>query len=313
MIIIPEAALRARIGVGQALEAARRAFHALGSGSATQPMPICLDFPGREAEAHIKPAYLHGSSLFVVKVATGFYDLPDDLPTGSGAMVVMDADNGSALGVLADNGYLTNLRTGAAGAVAVDLLAPPQVAKLAIIGTGVQARFQLEAVSGVRDLDSVVVWGRDAAKAQRYATDMAAFNVQVAETAEAAIRDADLVITTTCSKYPVVRNEWLSASATVVAIGSDAPHKHELDEAIVGRADKVIVDDWSQCLRRGEIHHAVKNGHLELSRIHAELGKVVVGSRVAREADELIVCDFTGVGALDAALAELAWSELAAP
>lgn len=283
---------------------------ALGSGKAVQPMPIALDFPQREGEAHVKPAYLHDSDIFVVKVATGFYDQPAGQPTGSGAVLVFSAIDGSALGLLADNGYLTDLRTGAAGALAADLLAPADVGTVAVIGTGSQARYQLEALSEVRSWQAAVVWGRDREGAERYAVDMAPYTVRVADTAEAAVREADVVVTTTRSGAPLLEADWLKPAATVIAVGSDSPQKQELDPQILGRAGKVVADDWSQCLRMGEIHHAIKSGDLELSRIHAELGKIVTGERSGREGDELIVCDLTGVGALDAAIAEVAWGLL---
>ena len=305
MKIIHEADLRAKVSRSEALEAARRAFRALGAGAVSQPSPVAIEFPERDAEAHVKCAYLHGSDIFVVKVASGFYDQEGE-PPGSGAILVLSARDGSPLGVLADNGYLTDLRTAAAAALAVDLLTPKELDKVAIIGTGTQARAQLHALAGVRTWNSAAVWGRTPAHAAQYAADHSGLNVVAADTPQDALAGAQLVITTTRSGAPVIQYPWLESSATVIAVGSDAPHKQELDTKILANA-KVIADDWSQCLRLGEIHHAVKAGDLDLTRIYAELGKVVSGERAGREGDELIVCDFTGVGALDAAIAETAW------
>lgn len=314
MRIIAEAEIRAAIGRKEALEAARHAFRALGAGSVQQPAPMTLAFPGRNAEVHIKSAYIEGSSTYAVKVASGFYDLPDDQPSGNGAIMVFDATDGTPLGVLADNGYLTDLRTGAAGALAADMLAPETFERVAVLGAGAQARFQLQALAGVRSWANTALWSRRKQRAEECAMTLAASGmpqVEVVETAEAALADADIVITTTAAQEPIVRMEWLKRSATIVAVGSDSPHKQELDDEILARAGKVVADDWSQCLRLGEIHHAVQNGMLELTGIHAELGKIVTGERTGREGEELIVCDLTGVGALDAAIAETAWSALA--
>jgi len=307
MKIIPEADIRANVDRDGALKAARRAFRALGSGLASQPAPVALEFPERDAEAHVKCAYLHGSEIFAVKVASAFYDEERRALPGAGAILVLSATDGSVLGVLADNGYLKELGTGAAGALAAELLAPADLGKVAVIGTGVQARAQIHALAGVRTWQTTAVWGRTPARAEAYARDQSGRAVHVAGTPQEALKGAQLVITTTRSGSPIIEYEWLEPAATVIAIGSDAPHKQELDTKILGRADKVIADDWSQCLRLGEIHHAVRDGELELTRIHAELGKVVTGERSGREGDELIVCDLTGVGALDAAIAEIAW------
>ena len=306
MKIVPEDELRTKVKRPAALEAARRAFRALGSGAVSQPSPVAIEFPERDAEAHVKCAYLYGSDVFAVKVASAFYDQEGE-PPGSGAILVLSAKDGSPLGVLADNGFLTDLRTGAAGALAADLLAPKELGKVAIIGAGTQARFQLRALAGVRSWETTSVWGRNRERTEKFAGEHGDLGAVATDTAAAAVAGARLVITTTRSGAPVIEYDWLEPSATVIAIGSDAPHKQELETKILGLADKVIADDWSQCLRLGEIHHAVRDGQLELTRIHAELGKVVTGERPGREGDEMIVCDLTGVGALDAAIAEIAW------
>ncbi len=313
MKIITEAQIRMEIGPREALEAARRAFMALGTGSVQQPAPVTLEFPGREAEVHIKSAYLLGADTYAVKIASGFYDLPDGEPSGNGVVLVFDAADGSPLGVLADNGYLTDLRTGAAGALAVDLLAPARIERVAVVGAGAQARFQLEALTGVRAWSETTVWARRIEKAAAFAREMedrGLPRVRVCESLQSALDEADIVVTTTASREPLVRMAWLRRSATLVAVGSDSPHKQELEPEILARAGKVVVDDWSQCLRLGEIHHAVRVGALDLTAIHAELGKIVTGESPGREADELIVCDLTGVGALDAAIAEVTWAAL---
>ena len=309
MKVIEEARIRAEIGRAEAREAARRAFLALGTGAVQQPSPMSLEFPGRDGEVHVKSAYLQGSEVFAVKVASGFYDLPADLPSGSGVILVFDAETGVPLALLADNGYLTDLRTGGAGALAADLLAPARIERVAVLGAGTQARFQLHALAGVRSWTRTAVWARRPSEAEAYAREMTerGLDTVVADSAEAALSDADVVLTTTSAREPIVRMEGLLRSATIIAVGSDSPYKQELDVEVLARAGKVIADDWSQCLRLGEIHHAVRAGVLDLNQIHAELGKVLTGERVGREGDELIVCDLTGVGALDAAIAEATW------
>jgi ornithine cyclodeaminase len=114
-------------------------------------------------------------------------------------------------------------------------------------------------------------------------------------------------VTVTPARSPILELDWLSTGATVVAVGSDGPEKQELNPSVLGAAGKVVVDSRSQCLRLGETHHAVSAGALKAEGIHGELGDVLAGLRPGREGEELIVCDLTGVGAQDAAMAGRAW------
>ena len=314
MRVISEDELRGVATEPLALEAVERAFAALASGRARQPPPLSLELPEVRGEVHAKGAALEGAPVFALKVATGFYDNPErGLPTGSGLVLVFDAATGFPLALLADDGYLTELRTGAAGALAVRLLAPERVERAAVIGTGVQARFQLRAIARVRDLGEVRAWSPDAAHVRAYCQEMeeeSGLSVRPAGSAERAVEGADLVVTVTPARSPVLRAGWLRPDATVVAVGSDGPEKQELEAEVLAGAGKVVTDLREQCARLGELHHAVEAGLLTPDEVHADLGEVVLGERPGREGDELVVCDLTGVGAQDAALAEAVWTAL---
>lgn len=314
MRVIHEEELRSVATEAVALEAVERAFAALAAGRVRQPPPFSLELPEVRGEVHAKGAALEGAPIFALKVATGFYDNPArGLPTGSGLMLVFDAGTGFPLAVLEDGGYLTELRTGAAGALAVRLLAPERVERMAVIGTGVQARFQLRAIVGVREPEEVWAWSPEPGHVGAYCEEMEAelgLAVRAAVSAEEAVRGAGLVVTVTPARSPVVRAAWLRADATVVAVGSDGPEKQELEAEALARADKVITDLRDQCARMGELHHAVGAGLLATDDVYADLGELVLGEKPGREADELIVCDLTGVGAQDAALAEAVWARL---
>jgi ornithine cyclodeaminase len=134
--------------------------------------------------------------------------------------------------------------------------------------------------------------------------------VRCTEEPWSAVAEADLVVTVTPAREPILRLDWLKRGATVVAVGSDGPDKQELDVEILGSAEKVVVDSRSQCLRLGETHHAVSSGVLSPDGIHGELGDVLLGTRSGREGEEMIVCDLTGVGAQDAAMAGAVWSRV---
>jgi ornithine cyclodeaminase/alanine dehydrogenase-like protein (mu-crystallin family) len=309
--IIDEEAIRSAVGPPEALVAAERAFRALGEETAVQPAPLGFDVPPVAGEVHVKGAYLTGSPVFTLKIATGFYqNASRGMPSGAGLFLIFDATTGFPLALLRENGYLTDLRTGAAGALAARYLAPQRFSSVAVLGSGVQARLQLRCLALVRRFDAVRAWSPTREHLERYCREMERalqLPVRAAESAELALRGADLVITATPSRRPLVQAHWLEPHATVIAVGADGPEKQELSAECLARAAKVVVDRASQCVTLGEMHHAVEAALLDPSRIHAELGEIVIGRKPGREADELIVCDLTGVGAQDAAIAEAAW------
>jgi len=314
MRIIEERELRERIGEDQALAAVERAFHALGEGRVVQPAPMGFDFEEAKGEVHVKGAYLKGSPIFAVKVASGFYRNPDrGLPMSSGLVLVFDATTGFPLLLLHDNAYLTELRTAAAGALATRLLAPEHVEKMAMLGTGSQARYQLRAIARVKQPARVSAWSPSSERRARYAEEMTGalgIPVSAVSSAKEALENADLIVTVTPARKPIVEASFVKPGATIVAVGSDGPDKQELDVDVLERADKIVADKLSQCSKLGEIHHALEAGCISEKDVYAELGDIVTGRLPGREGDELIVCDLTGVGAQDAALAEVVWMEL---
>lgn len=311
MRIVGEEKLREAVGEAHALVAVERAFRALAEGRVIQPAPLGMDLERVRGEVHVKGAYLEGEAVFAIKVASGFYENPGrGLPTGSGVVLVFSAETGFPLAILADNGYLTELRTAGAGALAARLLAPKRSLAVGMVGAGSQARYQLKAMARVRDLTQVRVWSPDWNELPRYRDEMepaVGVPVHPASSVEEAVTAADLVVTVTPSRHPLVRPEWLRADATVVAVGADGPEKQELAVEVLGRAGKVVVDSLPQCLRLGETHHAALAGVIAPEEVHGELGDVLVGKVPGREGGELIVCDLTGVGAQDAAMAGEVW------
>ena len=312
--VFDEWAIRHSIDEDLAIESAERAFRALARELATVPPPMGWEFPRVHGEVHVKAAHLHGSPIFVFKVATGFYgNLEMGVPTGSGLVLVFDAESGFPRGILADNGYLTDLRTGAAGALAVRHLAPERPLTAALVGAGIQAQMQIRMMSRVREITALRVWSRTSAHIENFQAKMAERLPCQAEpvgSVEEAVRDADLIVTVTPSRTPLVEAGWVSPGATVIAVGSDGPAKQELDERLVAGADKLVTDLTSQCVSLGELHHAIEAGLMTADDVYAELGEIVVETKPGREGAETIVCDLTGVGAQDAAIAEAVFVEL---
>ena len=295
--------VRASIDMRSCIDACERAFVAYSSGGAELPGVIHLDVPEAHGEIHVKAGHLHGAPYYAVKAASGFYDL--EPPAIDGLVIVFDARNGSPAALLLDGGYLTDLRTGAAGGVAARHLAPERVERVAVLGTGAQARQQVDALAEVRPgFTEVRVWGRDLAKARRAADDIASRHgdtcvVNDLPSVREAVEGADVVITCTAAREPLVEAAWLAPGAHVTAVGSDGPGKQELDPAIVRAADLLVVDSLDQCSRLGELQHAPDQAARAV-----ELGAVCAGDAAGRTGvSQLTVCDLTGVGVQDVAAA----------
>jgi ornithine cyclodeaminase/alanine dehydrogenase-like protein (mu-crystallin family) len=307
VLMLSEADVRGLLGPREALECMRSGFAALHRGEVTQPAIMDLEFPDADGEAHLKGAHLHGSASWSVKAATGFWsNQARGLPVTNGLSLVFSAETGALGAILFDNGYLTELRTGAAGGLAADLLAPLEVEQAAIVGAGGQARYQLEALLQVRRPRRVVVASRTRARAEAYAAEMGAalgIEIAVADDVETAVRSSQLVVTTTPAREPVVRADWVQPGTHVTAMGSDFSEKQELEPALLGRADLVAADHPPVAARNGEIHHAIEAGAIKLEDVVA-LGALVTGEAAGRSRDgDITVCDLVGLGVQDAAVA----------
>jgi ornithine cyclodeaminase len=244
-----------------------------------------------------------------VKIASGFYDnATRGLPSGSGLIAVFDAETGLPSALLLDNGFLTDVRTGAAGAVAADVLARRNIAVVGVVGSGIQARHQVRCLRVVREFRRVVAWSPTRERLRRYCDELRAegYEVRPADSVEEICAIADVVITTTPSRQALVRAEWLRPGMHVTAVGSDSPGKQELEAACLQRADIIGVDRHSQCAAFGELSHATTAGIERLTRV-AELGDIVAQKAAGRTMDQQItIADLTGVGFQDTAIASAA-------
>lgn len=307
--LLTETETRRLITPKQAITACRDAYAKLAQGRVEQPDVLTIEVKEHHGEVHAKGGYLHGTARFSIKVATGFYrNSARGLPTTSGAVWVFSAETGLLELMILDNGFLTELRTGAAGAVAADLLARKTIRTAGIVGAGGQARYQLEALLQVREPERILVASRTPSRAAEYAAEMSARigrTIEVAPSIEALVRASDLIVTTTPADAPVIRSEWVQPGTHLTAMGADMPHKRELEAALLGRAT-VVVDRLSQCLTQGELHHAVAAGVLRAEDVYAELGEIAAGMKPGRTSeDQITIADQTGVGVLDAAVANL--------
>jgi alanine dehydrogenase len=302
--------IRHLVGPAEAYQAMLSAFSALARGEVHQPPPIGLELDDRQGEVHLKGAYVAGQPHFAFKVATGFYRNPErGLPTGSGVVLVFDAWTGQPVALLQDDGYLTELRTAGAGALAADLIARHEADTVGLVGAGTQARFQLEALARVRTIRRVMVWSRTREHAEafvRVMADRVGTVYRVVDTPDEAVTDADIALTLTPSRRPLVSADALHPGLHLTSVGSDGPGKGELDPWVLRRADRIFVDDLEQSATRGELQHALRAGILTREEITGTLAEVAAVLKPGRTTDEEVtLCDLTGVGAQDAAIASL--------
>ncbi|TAX69416.1 ectoine utilization protein EutC (plasmid) [Rhizobium leguminosarum] len=318
MIILTEAELRKVIALDRdAVDCVEAAFAALATKAVAMPPILRLDIPEYRGEVDVKTAYVPGIEGFAIKISPGFFDNPKmGLPSTNGMMVLLSSRTGLVQALLLDNGYLTDVRTAAAGAVAAKHLSQENASVAAIFGAGMQARLQLEALTLVRPIREARIWGRDAAKAQAVAAELAAklgFPVTATPDARGAVTGADLIVTTTPSETPIIEAGWLELGQHLTAMGSDAEHKNEIDPAAIAGADLYVADSLKQTRRLGELHHAIDAGLVADDAVFAELGQIVAGRTPGRTRnDQITIADLTGTGIQDTAIATLAFARAGA-
>jgi ornithine cyclodeaminase len=310
--IVDEHVLRERVDLDdEVIDTVERAFAALAGGDVVMPPVLRLDLPAHNGEVDVKTAWIPSLASFAIKVSPGFFDNPKlGLPSLNGLMMLFSARTGLLEALLLDNGYLTDVRTAAAGAVAARWLAPAQVHTAAVLGAGVQARLQVRAAHRVRPFRALRVWARDAERARGCASELGevlGVDARPAVSPAEALADAQLAITATPSREPLVTPECMHPGLHVTAMGSDAEHKNEIHPEVIARADRFVCDRRSQSERLGELHHAVAAGVVAADFPASDLGEVVVGTAPGRPSPEAVtVCDLTGTGVQDTAIAVLA-------
>lgn len=302
--IVTEAELREVVSLDTGtVDVIERAFAALAEGGVVMPPILSMELAEANGEVDVKTAYIPGFEGFAIKVSPGFFDNPAlGLPSLNGLMILFSAKTGLVQAVFLDNGYLTDIRTAAAGAVAARHLAPEVVETAGVLGTGVQARLQMKAAHLVRPFRRLLVWGRDAGKAAACAAELAeelGVEARAVPTAEAVVRESALVVTTTPSRVPLVQAEWLHPELLITAMGSDQAGKGEIAPEALATADLYVCDRVSQCETSGELEAARAAGLM--TETPPELGAIIARGRP--ESASCVICDLTGTGAQDTAIA----------
>lgn len=294
------------------IDAVEQAFRAYGLGTVQMPAKSYIDLPEVNGDFRSMPAYLETEewSASGIKWVNVHPDNPENhsLPTVMGVVVYTEPETGFPKAII-DGTTLTRLRTGAAAAVATDYLAREEASSIGIIGAGVQAYAQLEAIATVRDIETVVIHDvseQAVATFVEYFDDR--FDCQFGSVADAAA--CDVLSTVTPVSEPIVDEEVVGEQTHINAIGADAAGKQELSTATLQDAT-LVIDDFEQCTHSGEINVPWSNGDLTEDDIYAELSDIVVGAKGGRTAgDEITVFDSTGLAIQDIASARTVYERV---
>lgn len=276
------------------------AFTAYSNGTSNIPPVGHLGIKTPPGDVHIKYGHIAGDEQYVIKIASGFYENPNiGLPSSNGMMLAFDAKTGALKSLLHDEGYLTDLRTALAGAVSAKYLAPKDVTCIGIVGTGTQARFQLEMLKSLIGCKKVIVSGRSEAKLNAYKTDMEQYGYEVETTVdvEYLCSKSNLIITTTPSEQPLIKSHWIRKGTHITAMGADTIGKQELDPELFVTADIIACDSLSQCMHHGEIQTAINNQLIEEKDL-IEMGTYILNP-VTRTAEMITIADLTGIATQD--------------
>ncbi len=311
LLLLNEDELRQTITISEAIDVVEAAFAASAKSKVKIPGSFNLRLLEVNGEVNVTGAYLRETPYYVVKMGSNFRDNPTiNLPAKSGSIAVFDAATGFPAAIMIDNGYLTNIRAGAAGALAAEYLANKAIKRVAVIGVGTQAYIQLKALMNIRNFASVSIWARSPLNADNYARQILEdhdININIAATVKEAVRDADLIITATSSTEPLIEADWLKPGTHITAVGSNKPTQRELHTNVLQRADLIVVDNFDRCITVGEIHHGFFEGNLNKKDIHGELGALIVGEISGRtQPEQITVADLTGMDIHDAVIATLA-------
>jgi ornithine cyclodeaminase len=302
------------VDIPQLIEDIEAGFVLYSQGRVQVPPVGFLHFDDPPGDVHIKYGSVTDGEFYVMKMASAFpNNVALGVPVGNGVILVFSRKTGALDLVLMDEGWLTDIRTAAAGAVAARHLAPSKVNHIGIVGTGVQAALQLELLQHVVDCGSCIIWGRNSTNVRDLIERLQAkphfrkwgLEFQEAPDMDSLTSQCELIVTATPARAPLIRANQVRPGTHITAVGSDDHGKQELEAALLGRADVIVADSIAQCVDHGECFHAVQDGSLDEGAIR-ELGTVIEDPTLGRVDDQQItVADSTGVAIQDIQIATM--------
>ena len=283
----------------------KKGFVAYSEGRSVVPPVGELSFNDPPGDVHIKYGYITGDEYYVIKIASGFWNNEQlGISNGQGMMLLFKQQTGQCEAILLDDAYLTDVRTAVAGAICAELFTN-EVNCIGVLGTGLQARMQVQYLKNITSCHKVLVWGRNRKKMEIYQKDMArlGFQVDLSSTPKEVAKECNLIITTTASTVPLLSSINIQPGTHITAMGSDTLTKQELEVDILSMADLVVADSIAQSKERGEIFHGLTSGSITKDEI-VELGSILNGSQAGRSSpDQITVADLTGVAVQDIQIA----------
>ncbi|MDH0126892.1 ornithine cyclodeaminase family protein [Brucella intermedia GD04153] len=303
-LLLKKEEVKRLISVSEVIGAVEEAYRAFNSDQVEQPDYLGIHLPSPRGEIDFKLGYYTTDEVISMKASSGgFTDNPviHGVPSGMGTILLFDARTCGLICIL-DGSLITGLRTGAAGAVSVKALARKNASEVTSIGTGNQARMQIRAIKQVMEIEKVHAWDSNPNVVSDFKADIEAeFGIPVilAPSKQAAVEQADVLITATRGKGSLVKADWLKSGTHIVAIGTDQRGKQELDPEIFRNA-KIVVDSAAQCMEKGETWHPLNANIIGKNDIHGEIGEILLGRKPGRETDEEVtIFDTTGMAIQD--------------
>jgi len=312
-LILPEELVRDLLSMREVVEVVESAFREKALGRVQMPPKTYL-FYDDVGDLRVMPCYMSSSRISSVKIVNSHpRNRERGLPTVMATIFLIDPETGFPRAIMGGT-WITGMRTGAAGAVAVKYLARRDSRVVAFIGAGAQARMQLlgvrEVLPSIREVRVFDIRSGAGEDFLDYAEKVCpgGCSLRLADSAREAVMDADVIVTTTPSRRPIVMSEWISEGVHLNCIGADAPGKQELDPEILRRASKIVVDDVEQAVHSGELNVPIRSGIIHREAIYGEIGEIVAGLKKGREREsEITVFSSTGLAIQDAVTAELAY------
>jgi ornithine cyclodeaminase/alanine dehydrogenase len=302
-LLLNQREVKQLLNMPDAIVAVEEAYKDFNRKMAIQPPIVSIEVPEYNGEMDLKMGYSKSTEIIAVKTAVGYWDNPEryHLPTLLATITLYDGKNGYPVCIM-DGSLITGYRTGAAGGVSAKVLARKNSKTIGVIGAGNQARMQVIALKEVLPLETVKVWSPVREQQLKYKQDiesMLGIQVLLCDEPKDAVEGSDVIVTATPGKNPIVQDEWVSPGTHIIAIGADMKGKQELDPKIFSRA-KIVVDNIQQCVLRGETQNPIKEGIITEKDIHAEIGEILLGTKVGRENNkEITIFDSTGMSIQD--------------
>ncbi len=313
MLLLSEKQVQGLIDIDELIAALEQSHIQYSAGNAVMPVRLVVPLPQIDGRITSMPGYLNEDKALGMKVVTYFQNNPkQNLPAILATIMLFSTETGKMIAAM-DGGYITAIRTACASAMATKILANPQTPVLGILGAGVQARAHIQALTRVRKLEKIKLYspsGASAAVLKREMEPQFQASIEATNSADEAVRDADLVVTVTTAKEPILKKDWLKPGVHINAVGSHRPDQREIDGATLAQA-KVVVDSREAIMAEcGDILLAIKEGSIAKENIHGEIGEVLAGAKPGREnTDEVTLYKSVGIAIQDVATANLVYQK----